>query len=47
MQSLVMIVCKTNYVDSELLKTVKAELVEYMKKSVIGLSSLCFLDYNG
>lgn len=42
-----MIVCKTNHVDPELLKAVKAELVEYMKKSLIGLSSLCFLDYNG
>ena len=42
-----MIVCKTNHVDPELLKTVKAELVEYMKKSLIGLSSLCFLGYNG
>jgi hypothetical protein len=42
-----MVVCKTNSVDPELLKTVKSELSEYMKKSVIGLSSLCFLDYNG
>lgn len=45
-QTLVMVVCKTNHVEPELLKTVKAELVEYMKKSLIGLSSLCFLAYN-
>ncbi len=42
-----MVVCKTNHIDAELLKQVKMELAEYMKKSVIGLVSLCFLSYNG
>ena len=42
-----MVVCKTNDIDPELLKQVKLELADYMKKSIIGLASLCFLDYNG
>jgi tRNA/tmRNA/rRNA uracil-C5-methylase (TrmA/RlmC/RlmD family) len=42
-----MIVCKTADVDAELLAQVKQQLIEYLTKSVIGLASLCFLDYNG
>jgi 23S rRNA (uracil1939-C5)-methyltransferase len=46
-QSLVMVVCKTQGVEAELLKQVKEELAEYMAKSVIGLVGLGFLEYNG
>lgn len=42
-----MIVCKTANVDADLLAQVKQQLIEYLTKSVIGLVSLCFLDYNG
>ena len=42
-----MIVCRTKDVESEQLKAVKEELMEYLKKSVRGLVGLCFLDYNG
>lgn len=42
-----MIVCKTADVELELLAQVKQQLIEYLSKSVIGLASLCFLDYNG
>ena len=46
-QTLIMVVCKTQGVEEGLLKNVKEELTEYMKKAVRGLVGLCFLDYNG
>jgi tRNA/tmRNA/rRNA uracil-C5-methylase (TrmA/RlmC/RlmD family) len=46
-QTLVMVVCKTQGVEPDLLQKVQQELVEYMKKSLRGLVGLCFLDYNG
>jgi len=46
-QSLVMVVANTEGVDPSLLAEVKKTLVEYMKKSVIGLVGLCFLSYSG
>jgi hypothetical protein len=46
-QSLVVVVCKTQGVEEKLLLEVKAELTEYMSKSVIGLVGLGLLPYQG
>lgn len=46
-QSLVMVVANTEGVDPSLLSEVKQSLVEYMKKTLIGLVGLCFLSYSG
>ena len=42
-----MIVCRTSGIEEDLLAQVKRELVEYMRKCIVGLASLCFLEYNG
>ena len=46
-QSLVVVVCKTQGVEEKVLSEVKAELTEYMSKSVIGLVGLGLLPYQG
>jgi hypothetical protein len=42
-----MVVANTEGVDPPLLSEVKQALVEYMKKTLIGLVGLCFLSYSG
>ena len=46
-QTLITVVVKTEGVNEGILKAVKEELAEYMKKSVRGLVGLCWLSYNG
>jgi tRNA/tmRNA/rRNA uracil-C5-methylase (TrmA/RlmC/RlmD family) len=46
-QSLVVVVCRTQGVEEKLLGEAKAELTEYMSKSVIGLVGLGLLPYQG
>ena len=46
-QTLILVVAKTEGFEAEKVSKLKGELIEYLKTTVDGLKSLCFLSYNG
>lgn len=46
-QSMIIVVCKTDGFEEEKVNKIKENLIEFLRQSVIGLKSLCFLPYNG